>query len=747
MQIINIKKPFEVSFSGNPIAFVFGIGPYGAVEKAMNLRVVIGILIEQEYGSGVYEEVKSQVFFPDADGLVSFDCSSILDAYLEFYTPTVITPAVASRALNQYKRYKISYQVNKDTVAVLAAVQTVAQLVIKGGLSYQEWHQSEFFEKVIVHDRNFLNFEAKGEVVRMEEMRYLFFTCPVDASNVSDPNAKLETRYTVYLSDGTTVSDTVPYTWANMWEVICVPAGFIQCQLDLLVPAGKYAVKYSVAVWRHGDIKSAAGDYTYSLDYRQFYKTHSLLYRNSTGGIESITMRGQVDYEAEYSREMVTRTLSPYHTEGGLAPQTVQQYAEETEKLKGDTGFISKDAMMKLRDLLLVNQVWEVVTDPAGIIRLYPVVVNTKAAKFYTNKDNLLSLQVDWDRAYSNQYYTPNGLMPTARTCPAVERLTVVQQGKESIQVSYSLQMPYNLALVTVTVVATGAATTYRYVGNIKTVEIATPVPVGVTLPMSLTVDVVTVCDEVNGDIGPVMSQSVSIANRLPVALDNTFEVAAGGSGWMLIGNVLDNDYDPDGDTIETLPLWNQPTTGLGGIITLDNEGNVFFYPSSPGFTGSTWFTYLLRNTMEPNPLNWKTATATILVGTGRVYVQLVIANPVTTTESTTSTEPIEITRTTAEAWLYFFSDLAGTIPLDVTGKGLQVNVNKTLAETRFGGSLPTLLPTITTELLVDAAGTSTLIENFNSSFIVKDTNTPQNTVLTKNTSFLVMVGTGYVGI
>lgn len=90
--------------------------------------------------------------------------------------------------------------------------------------------------------------------------------------------------------------------------------------------------------------------------------------------------------------------------------------------------------------------------------------------------------------------------------------------------------------------------------------------------------------------------------NRAPVAMNDSF--SANGSG-MAVGNVLQNDSDPDGDTLSTPTL--QIITAGGNMASFDAAGD-FVFQAKAGFNGNDSFQY------QTSDGNGGTATAMVTI-------------------------------------------------------------------------------------------------------------------------------------
>ncbi len=98
---------------------------------------------------------------------------------------------------------------------------------------------------------------------------------------------------------------------------------------------------------------------------------------------------------------------------------------------------------------------------------------------------------------------------------------------------------------------------------------------------------------------------TVMDTNDAPIAVDDE-ETAE--QDTPLIGTVITNDSDPNGDDIEVTEILDEPENGVVGI----SPDGTYTYTPTPGFTGVDSFTYVLCD--DGNPVLCDTATVTITV-------------------------------------------------------------------------------------------------------------------------------------
>lgn len=711
--------------------FAFAVFPYGQAEKSQDIRLTVKVLVEKTYASGAFTEVRAQTFYPDADGLISLDIHTILDPYLSYYLPK-LNLAKAVLASGQRKRYKIACQLIKDGENAGVEAESAMLHVIKGGLAYEQWHPTEFFTKVIGQQRQPLRYNTPVQKVFADEIHFLFWLYNAqpevlvleDGSYVDEGSGNsivinenttfpLRVIFTVYDNTGAQYAYTLPGPLtSDKWSIGCAPVGFNQAGLQALVPLGNYAVSYTVEVT--SDAGQVIDPVTFVLDYRNFYRTCTLLYRNSVGGTETLTLRGQVDATADYDRQQAQRSVPPdYFQNLTVLPQLTDNVSEESAKFKGDTGFISRKAADKLRDLFLSPQKFELVNGS-----LQPIIINTKSTTFYTNRDSLISTQIEWQCAFTNRFFTPQLLMPTAqaRACPAVESFEVTAISRERILIMYALQIPYDQIQVQIKakifrylqIVGTGTGLppgggvtlpggigggiilppgvgspgtlpggivsgsgilagrvyTYVYTGNAASVLQQINVP-DILIFRELEITARTICDADSDPMSMGPSAVITIpliAKQPPVVADNSFTIDAGHTAYVLLpGSVLADDYDPDGNPIEAVPYGGG--TSAGGFYIIYADGTVNYLPPSATFAGADYFDYQVREVGGTEMvtgrvfINVVAVTATVV----SVFAKLVYRNVVETSNFDGKYKKGEI-------WIDVFTDPAGTMPATVAG-------------------------------------------------------------------------------
>ncbi len=724
MEVTLLKQPYDVSFTGNTMLFVLAVTPYGSLQQSQDIKLQVKILVEDVYGSNNYTEKRSQVFIPNNNGLVQLDVSTILAPYIDYYTPKLLLskPMVVS---GHKKRYKIAWLLTVENAISVSTTFSNALLALKGRLAYEAWHPSEFFNVAVASNKQSLLFLA-NEKFAMDEQRFLYWLYPLA------DNEPQKVTFFINYEDGTTNTHTLNNSIGivcDKWGVCVAPVGPQTIQFKA-INANMLIVSYTVqVVCNNGFVVTEIPNII--IDYRNFYNTTQLYYRNSLGALETIKLRGQIDFEADYDRQQSQRIVPPIAFQDALLQaQNHQTSIYETTKHSAYTGFIKKDVADKLRDLFLTKECY-VLEDGT----LKPIVIIAKNTKFFSNKDKQFGVQIDYSPAYVNEAYTPKGIMPVSRNCPAVENLIVKQLNKDYLTIMYTLPLPYNVC--NVQVIIGSVSYNYTYIGNTATIKQAFINPVSGGSTATITIKARVICDAESEpiDAGAFTTSTLLISGASSLIAQNDLYSISNGfnTAITLSGSVLANDSDPDGNAIEVVPVTNVSTT-QSGTISINAAGAVTYLPPSSAFTGTDTFTYQLRRVGTTTPI--VTATITINIGSNAsaVYVKLVERNVISGIGSDGSTYY------SADMYLEFYSNAFGTTALDVTGLGLVVGVRKTTNTQDFSGTTNTISSTSN----IAATGTSIYAGNKNSSSQYDPIYSYDNYT---TDIFEVLAGAGYVVI
>ncbi len=466
------------------------------------------------------------------------------------------------------------------------------------------------------------------------------------------------------LDDGSTATYTSSLYSPTpvQYALYVMPVGFTQLGIAALA-TGNTVVNYSVSI-KNADNDVLAVSPLYVIDYRQYYFKKYLLWVNSLGAVESLCLKGKTDLSADYTYTAVTKSsINDYFSNAMLQAKETNEQPQETMRYNGYTTWIDKDYLDTLRDLFLSKKIYELQSG-----KLVPVKIDNSTNStltLYSTTDQKYYLNITWLAAYLNEYYTKRNTFTLPDACPAVLLFNVVQLSRSALLIIYRLNTGYNKLKITVTV-GTGDPQDYYFDGQdgivTQVIEPITDDSVGIT------VIGYTVCNSFSDpeELGTGSTVELeAFGNKPPVAVDDYYTIYAGFTDFVALGNILDNDYDPDGDAITPTAVTNVATTA-GGHITIGSDGATSYKPPSSSFSGTDSYTYTITDAFSA------TATGVIHIGVGEspdanmVYVQKAISGVV-------AGPP-----TSGVVTFKFFTSSAATTTKNTTGTGITIHYDQT---------------------------------------------------------------------
>lgn len=727
-----VQQPHEINFSGNPIQYFFSLTPYGLMEQRQDIQVQVRVEREISPLSDIFQEVKSETLFPDKNGSMFINIASICDAYLEYYTPR---PSLLKllEIKNQSGRFRVVIVAQKDGQLITTPITSTPVMVLKGGISYEAGQVRKFFQENISVNKKPLHFFTGNELVSEGEKKYLTWLYPQDATTEVQ-----RLVFKAYMESGPDITQVAARTIpARKYGLYTCPIGLND--LRAMMPTDPYSnlfVKYEVSIVTDTDFVVVA-PITFYVDHRNFYSPRQIIYSNSPGGRDTLRILGEQEYQADYSTENAVSIPPPSGLKNAiLQAQDIDVENVEIEKFTGATDFISADKVDRLRDLLLSRSVYELKNG-----QMIPIRILKRTVKFWNTKDDLLGMSFDWQHAFSNRFYTPQNSINADNSCPAVDQLIVRQVNKRKMQVVWSLPMPYDLIEVEISNGTPAETVTVMLQGNTgsELVEFNNPAVDPATAPITVKARIICDFDVYPENTGPYTTVLIdAYANSLPIANDDTFSINMGYSTpQTLTGNVLDNDYDPDDDLIEVVAATGP--TNAGGTYSIDAAGVVLYTPPSTLYNGTDWFDYTIREQANPSV----TATARVRINVGNINLGDAVYVKLVERDRREHRSPNTV-RIDANYFLEFYADPLGTIPRNLSGLGITVNVRK--KSYTFGPTTNVNAPwnlQSTTDTPTSVGGVRSQIYGgeifyFNSNF---------GTLTGRKIEYSLLAGTGYVPI
>lgn len=600
MELIPVLTPTHC-FSREEILFKYAATPWYN-DNDQNRYYATFILLKAKTADPVtwddYDEVLSKNMYPDETGLLQTDVSAIVDAYLKYFIPPVrLDQAVKSPEQSGLftifvllRDVGVSYS-GWDSIDT----QQANLRVFKGGFSYYSKKiVQDFISASNAENKLPLFYNVDDELVDIGTIFYLFMIAPL-----TEGATALALHATVtYWLDGAQATFTHQFddiSFPDDISVMCFPAGYTQLGLHSLIPSGAEPISYSLKVlgkFSPTEYFNATAPVTFTIDHRKFYNYKQLLYRNSLGGLQPVRMLGQIDFENQYESSTCIRIKpTEWMSNLNVVAQSSKEFIEETASFTGNTGWVSKEEIERLRDMFLSPEVFEVRNN-----MLIPVIIKTDKTKFYSNQDTLFNAEISWQEAFVNAAWAPEPSQ--SLTCPAMLNLTWRQTGKNKITFFWALPAGYDYMKIVITWAFDMSTETFWIEGNAGSKEIEFTRPVWATTNAYLLVTGRVVCNRYNEvpDLGAAMVLDAEvIVPELPVvAQDDYYEIPKGYPTPLVLKNALLNDYDPEGGEVEAVVATSQPTAE-GGTFSINALGEPSYLPPSTSWTGMDSFTYYAR--------------------------------------------------------------------------------------------------------------------------------------------------------
>lgn len=286
------------------------------------------------------------------------DLQEIIDPHLNFSIPNTLKPTLQSQIRDypgatmqvrlRFREYGPDYN-NASWEEDWTNIFTV----VKGGIGDMTFTEEYYvnFNGVsnpatfFPFEKPFLTYLENNSLLHIDEWAFLTYF-HVDAAY------KPQFWYSIFYDDGTSqlVKRNPFYGVFNnnhVNRIWYIPIGINQASLNNYKKPVKMEVS-AVGVDGAGNFQLFYSTYKFVIDHRPVYRPLNLFYRNSTGGIDNIYLRGVKEYNsATFKKYQHSGQLSPYQSGG-----TSQNFFSEGKiTLEANTGFISRNRAAMLFDL------------------------------------------------------------------------------------------------------------------------------------------------------------------------------------------------------------------------------------------------------------------------------------------------------------------------------------------------------------------------------------------------------------
>lgn len=404
MAIQVTKRPYEFSFSGNPVLYEL----YSA-QAAANSSIFFEVKLRFAPMGGAFTDVVSVPYSP-TEGYAKINLQDLLHSQLKNELPTFSTDETAIHAAPaQSGRYYIEYReitAANPEPSWDASEKDMERLVVWGGIDYFRFRANNFWVNYYnsvspdTAENPFFTWQLSGRMAPLSERMYLLWF-----NTTSLPASSLQVRVTVTYTDGTTAQVNKDFPSAVRGVGYFIPSGAEQWGLPALSTKDIWYWTVQVRNTAAGVPVSVA--FKYEGDNRNDYKGITLHYRNSLNGLDSIRITGVVEKNLTYSFTEQARTAEPdYYNGHYITPQSEVVDVRERQPYKGDIGHLGREEQDRLRDAQLIRQVWMVKWN-----RWIPVKILTAQFNQESSLSSRWTMPIEFELAYEGgRFYTPGSV-------------------------------------------------------------------------------------------------------------------------------------------------------------------------------------------------------------------------------------------------------------------------------------------------------------------------------------------------
>jgi hypothetical protein len=468
--------------------------------------------------------LKSFSLVPPPDGLVYTPVADYLDSLLKHELPSLIGPEI--QPINdQVKTYYIRFRQitkadpNPDWQTDIAFKRTV----ILGGVEQSKFKRNNFFVSYLQSSKAFLTWQPSGRFVHPDEKQYL----TVLLTSPADFNVKITTWFT----DSTSNIKLLPYTSAGN-VLFRIKTGAKELGLDNIAPT-KQIHFYTVEVINTNNNTTIAAPYRYYIEYRPLYNFYDIAFFNSLGGLDTIRVKGQVDWKIQTTSDDVEHVIykDTYNTEKPRS-QFSQSNTLKRDNYSGDAGWRrTKEEQESLVEILVSKGRYEIIDGRwIGLINL------KSTLDLRSNADKTWSYPIEWSYGYTDKVFTPkltvlgpgtgNSICSNLPTPQNIQFETIVdsQGGPEKYQATWTYDVPYTFGIIELSI-STDSGITWQPISSaLYTLNSQSPIDhllkVVVRCPLDL-----SYYTQAIGAYGAPVNLCVPVTIPTPNMPDGTFNV------------------------------------------------------------------------------------------------------------------------------------------------------------------------------------------------------------------------------
>lgn len=323
-----------------------------------------------------------------------FPIEDYIDSLMEYTAPKFEQDFV-SLAENLTKKFYIKKSIENNGLKIFEEIGPI-EFALKGGIDdkdFPAWRDIVFSKTEGLAGR-FLTHMPYEKLIQTEQQEYLYWL-----ANGQQVSSIVKLMAEVKYKDGSintrtvhTVTDVLPF------GVYCLPVSpiVIGVQED-----PKEVIGYTV--WMESGGVKITEDRTYVLDLR--YRRHArfLIFANSLGGFDTITMLGRGVESLKLKQEEYERYV-PFSAQATYAERIINKVTGE-RMLDVSTGYIGDNDLKYLQDLMFSKEIY-LVTDR----QLIPLI--SAQESYVVKEDDIYANGRVLSFKYANAEYSYSNLMP-----------------------------------------------------------------------------------------------------------------------------------------------------------------------------------------------------------------------------------------------------------------------------------------------------------------------------------------------
>lgn len=330
---------------------------------------------------------------PDAEQTALYDPAEVILSGLSYTLPAynASTVAIDTASIAQYTLKVWEYYNDAPT-----AGEEYTFTAHLGGLLEKETTTTDYDEVYFTStglQRFLTKFPrtAQGQTVVPTQQIFLY---AYQKTGIGDAYVYLLIDHT----DGTSIAVDPKYTISQPGDILIIPAGYTQLNIDSLKTPGKTVSAYHIQIYYGADLQSATATtegYNFTVDHSYYPNTKAFLIGNSLGGFDSLLCTGQTELGIEVEGENYNRYPTG-NTTTLIKGSAAQTRATVNNKIKAVTGFMDKTLVnFFTRELAASEEVYEV-TDAQFI----KIIVDRKSiTDLYTDEDQLTAFSFTYNYA------------------------------------------------------------------------------------------------------------------------------------------------------------------------------------------------------------------------------------------------------------------------------------------------------------------------------------------------------------